>query len=990
MTERHTLDSSIGLAGRLSHLPYGTGKAEDCGWQSSRDFAQNTSIFKELGPRKTWFSAAPARVPHPPSGSAWQQSRRQQRYLLKNHPEAHLGNEVLHEHLLEGNLRPQASAAVPSRSSLLAVGELVDKSELQETIGAPLVATACGDANDIFRLARLDLSKWKWDEKGGVALRVPEMGDEEPCLWEEDAGSIRLLKCIVDHKRYDPTRWLVVQRESGTEVFQPEYQRIPTAAPRDATRDPSHIAANLLFRISKHQTGGNVHTDVSFNPGTRANPPQLGIVDERGFWSVWDITLTKSSKKPVPVMIKCGHIEHGVLKHLPYRSKLGTEWHKLLWVGYSQARAGELAMFGDDKDTVGAQSRGAFPPLERSSLLLICNSSSVRLLDLATGSYLPDLSFLRQDRLGCVLDVHANLQDPQYFFVLTTSRLFVVRVYSVPGSEWGKPETRWSILLSSPHLRDALDRTLKLTVTQGAKSAGHVTSLVFIYSTENAWLDLFCVNASKKDPDMVTCHRETIKASCCYGTSSESMVQTLRVHPATVALPFGDKLTEHARSLADQHVRFYQMTALKSDMSLVSALCTSSTSPVSQISPPTYRLSRPSKPPNNKAKVAKNFSSRFLVPDDLVVENEMKARPLTTQESNTDRTRFSAPRFFKLFYEHLCSAFQDSLQGATSPEDDAFGSNPFDGVHLAVEEALESGSMCAGTLLQLMQVFNVPNDVSDAASEWEFEVKRLNDVDPAIQVMDLSGSYGKLMSSANTSLKEAYARLLDIAASHGSISEANHTHAETRAAMFRQIASDIYLSLNGVRHLKPDSSQDKLDAAEDMVIDSQPTSSPYDTQSQRSVASSRKSLSQEPQQEDPAMALIKAYTGTGKFVPQKQFELLDKWQLGADSQDYVFDLDRSTEKTPGMLRRAKQMARESRKRRRAETLFQMARQPELPSTQPAPDTRFFSSQRTQPTGYSSQPLHSDPIHTMSQPLTGAFGRRPDRPQKKAKKRKGGF
>ena len=85
-----------------------------------------------------------------------------------------------------------------------------------------------------------------------------------------------------------------------------------------------------------------------------------------------------------------------------------------------------------------------------------------------------------------------------------------------------------------------------------------------------------------------------------------------------------------------------------------------------------------------------------------------------------------------------------------------------------------------------------------------------------------------------------------------------------------------------------------------------------------------------------------------------------------------FDLDREKEVTPGMRRRARVLARESRKRRRADTLLQrvsMPQQdqrqgqeqeqdlPDLPATQPAPDVRL--SRRSQQTQTQTQTKHQE-------------------------------
>ncbi|KAI1495566.1 RNA polymerase I-specific transcription initiation factor RRN6-like protein [Biscogniauxia marginata] len=1011
MTERHTLDSSIGLAGRLSHLPYGTEKAEDCGWQSSRDFSQNAPIFKVLGPWTTWFPATKSQVPRLSTESAWHQSRKQQRWLLKSHPEVHLGNNVLHEHLFETASKHHRRDAGPWHASHFAIGELTDTSNLQRILGAPLLVTSAGSANDEIRLVKPNLAEWRWDEEDSGVLRLAERSEEEPAFWTKDVGPIRQLKCIVDLKRYDPTRWLVVQRNSGTRVFQPEYRRILAASTRNSSREPSRIDPNPIFHISRDQTGGNSHTDVAFNPSTRSRPPQLGIIDERGFWSVWDITLArvKSPGKPKPKLRKCGHIRSGVLERLPYRDTSETRWHRISWVGCSSNRLEDLEMFGVDADEAGSQSqsRGAFLPLERSSMLLLCNSNTVRLLDITTDSYLPDLPFVQQGGLDRVLDVHINLQDPQCFFVLTTSKLFVVRVFSTPGDEWDKPKRQWSILLSSPHFRDAFDQSLKLTVTTGAISTDHVTTLVFIYSSGDPWLDLFCIKVMRKDPSRATCHREAVNLSNSQGPSPDVLIQSMCLYPAKVVVQASRDLSESARNLAEQRVQFYQFTALKSDMCLVSILCASSMSSGCEITPPIFKVIQPTKPKKSR-KLMKHLSSRFVVADDsMMQEEETRSAKIITKERENSGVRREARRFLKSFYEYLSTSFGETSQEqhAVLPRKDAFGTNPFDIVHYAVEEALKKGIMPTQTLHQMMQGFELLDDFPSTMVEWKAEIELLQKLDPSIEVLSLNYPRASLVPLDASSLQEIYSKLLGLSPLLVSSDEGDGPEPDQRSMMFRQIACDLCLSTYAVSRRKPDinepqqspfpSTIHKVDSLDDMLIDTQPEShaaSSVRSQSQASVASSQMSRPASAQEEDPAMTLLRSYTGTGKFVPRRELLLLDKWQQGADPTGYVFDLDKTTETTPGMLRRAKQLARESRKRRRAESLLQISRQPDLPSTQPVPNTHFFSSQVSQPVGRfsQSQHIHSDPPHTMSQPTGGPFGQRFERPKKKAKKRKGGF
>lgn len=283
------------------------------------------------------------------------------------------------------------------------------------------------------------------------------------------------------------------------------------------------------------------------------------------------------------------------------------------------------------------------------------------------------------------------------------------------------------------------------------------------------------------------------------------------------------------------------------------------------------------------------------------------------------------------------------------------------------------------------------------ATEWEHEIEGLGRINPDVPLLALSRPQSQITKLS--SLQELYSAVLAIMTNTNLISDRQVWMHETREVLCRRMACDVYLSLFGLVHRKVDVAESQHSLAHDlenMMIDSQQVSragSSSRAQSEIPVPSSRAST-MEPPQEDPAMALLRSYTGTGKFVPPKRTELLDKWELGVDPGNYVFDLDRNKEVTPGMQKRAKQLARQDRKRRRAETLLQMQsdKEPSLPATQPPQDTRSFS-QFTQPVGRGfsqSQAIMSDPLQTMTQPMAGAFGRRDERPKKKMKKRKGGF
>lgn len=598
---------------------------------------------------------------------------------------------MLHDYLVEEGSPLSTQQHHNCQTCFFSLGELTDTS-LRKHSSAPLVVTVTGSANNILRLVRLDQERWTWPQEPNVAVRLAEFASEKPALWvDEDVGPIRRVKCIVDPKPYNPTRWLAVQRDSGTTIFQPEYRKVPVDG--GLGRNISRIAPNPLFHLSMLQTGGNTHCDISFNPGTRSNPPQLAIIDERGFWSVWDVKYyhkLKASREPIPRLRICGHIDRGILRQFPYRDRSPMAWHKILWVGRSEDSLDLLGNLDLNLDQESSTSQVASPPLQRSSSILVCNAQQVRLLDLTAGAYLPDLEFCRHDTLDCVLDIHIT-HDPQYFYVLTTSKLFIVRIYSTPGVEWDKPQKVWSIIFSTPHYRNNFDHSLKLAATQGVKPV-HMTSFVYIYSSTHSWIDLFHVEFSATDLSSVICQANVTGLSSLQKTFN-STIRTLCISPAPILVKTPKLNTKLGDELVEKRTRFYQILALKTDMSLVSAVCASSSSPSIQIVVPRKRVGRRSKPECQSDRDLYRLPSQFIVDDSLVTPE---------QDSPT-----LDHRYVKAFYRYFSRVSARLEQGSTAGSAEASLStdNPFDVVHQYAAEAVSRGSLPIRTLYVYRWIF---------------------------------------------------------------------------------------------------------------------------------------------------------------------------------------------------------------------------------------------------------------------------------------------
>lgn len=603
---------------------------------------------------------------------------------MRNHPEASLGNYLLHDQLEEHRTSVPLQDEISWHRCFCSLGELTDTT-LQKQQGVPMVATVTGSANNILRLARLNQARWEWSQEPNIEVRRSEIVTEKPALWiEEDVGPIHRVKCILDLKRYDPTRWLAIQRDSGTTILQPEYRNRREGS--GLVRDASHIIANPILRISKEQTGGNVHADVAFNPSTRSNSPQLAIIDEQGYWSIWDLRYTRP--KPAGELTSklriCGHIGRGVLENLPGRGRSDMGWHKILWVGRSEDSLEILSNLDLDLDNEGAGSHSVVPPLQRSASVLICNSHQVRLLDLATGLFLPDLAFQRHDDRDRILDLQIS-HDPQYFYLLTTSKLFIVRVYSRPGVEWDKPEKVWLILFSTPHFRSSLDRRPRLAITQGPKS-DRTTSLVFIYSSASSWVDVFNVEFSRTDSNAVKCRTNIGGLDKLQKTVLNNAIQTLYINPTPIIVKNTRAATKIGRDIAEKRIRLYEVTTLRPDRSLITVLCAYSRSSRTRINAPSERVDRQSGVRRQRNLGLSRLSSSFVVDDES-----------TASEGGAPVV---AHRNLQLFYKHIITIPTALGKGrsAKSTKNSVLIHNPFDTAHRNVEEVLANGFLPISTL----------------------------------------------------------------------------------------------------------------------------------------------------------------------------------------------------------------------------------------------------------------------------------------------------
>ncbi|KAH6645783.1 RNA polymerase I-specific transcription-initiation factor-domain-containing protein [Truncatella angustata] len=714
MSNKRPNETIIGNPGRLEYYPLDVQRAEDRGWLTVRNHASHVPETRELGSHHEWLATA-SHSPSPVSNrDTWHEIRKQKTWLLKSHPEAVLGNSELGELLAVGSSSGQTAQTSSWQLTQFAAGEMTDTSNGQEVIGAPLIAMAAGSAGDVLRIVRPVSNIWQLDNDGKANVHLLEHAQHQETLWTKDIGTIQRIRAIVSTRKFEPVRWLAVQREFGTSVFRPEYQKVPVVSETFSATEPqapSYIAPNLLFTIPKSQTGCNLHCDVAFNPGARSKPAQLAIIDEGGNWSIWDVTGTRKRtyKQPRAHLTKCGSILDGILARLPRKHTPNPQWHKVLWLGHSSVHDDDF----DEESPSGSKPASVFPSLERSSTLLLCNQKMLRLLDVDLEEFLPDLRVITDGSKDLILDVQLDSQDPRYFYVTTTLRVFVAAVFTPDTLSQERTIRRALILESFPHLRNKNDRHLKLTVTAGPTSSADRTSLVVLYSQHSKWHDVFYIGFSRKFPERIVCHHGSLVSRCSSSRTSDGGLQTLCLHPTLLMAKQPLDLTLGAHAHSSRESTFFQIFSFGTNFSLSYCLGMSSnhrwkddllsirrlpeagakkvTEENSQYRSKFCRLSRVEL---ERKRAVRYLSTRFVLADSVAEFRYRGDRAAPTKSA----TRLQATEVFQRMiapvmesYRHALTALLAESHG--SPIDlGIYGDAPFDPVFIALQEALETKS----------------------------------------------------------------------------------------------------------------------------------------------------------------------------------------------------------------------------------------------------------------------------------------------------------
>lgn len=560
-----------------------------------------------MTPFNQWSAPTKTVLPDLGSFAPSQLARSQNNWLLKTLPEAFLG-DVDTETLLIDEISDTYSRThppPPPTASLLATGEITDVRDPDRVKGHTVLATASGESGHVLHLISLAREEWSWTEEDvKIRLHVPNHHLEGD--WCQDSVPISLIKFVNDSKKYDQIRWLVVQKPTSTTVCEPELRKLPVQNPSSTQTSSStltQLVANPLFTITSDRSGGGSHSDVSFNPNSDDQAPQLAIIDQAGYWSVWDIIGRRGARPKVmkPVLRMCGNITIGSIPKFSGRTADDQESHRIMWLSLKRDTP-------DDESRPGSRSRSSSRAkprkrLSRASLLLLGNSTTLCLFDTETGKSEDQPHLLSAKKGERLLDLAASHLDPSQAFLLTSTTISWLSVKE-DGSR-----LRLEALVSSPHRRDVQDSTLRLEVSPGTYIDGALACFVSIRSSRNGEVTVFWfISPSSGKP--LRYHRESVRLKASSKSISVAMLPVeRRVGQANHAAPL-------ARALAKRQTRFFQLVTLGYDLDLSCSLCMWSDEPGVRVRPPDECVARSGFAPE-KTILRKQLRTAFALPDEF-------------------------------------------------------------------------------------------------------------------------------------------------------------------------------------------------------------------------------------------------------------------------------------------------------------------------------------------------------------------------------------
>lgn len=505
-----------------------------------------------------------------------------------------------------------------------------------------LLASAAGASGELLRLTALRRSKCHWgpyDGHGDPALRLLDTDADSPedvVLWSQDDSPITQIKVALNLADQDaPSRYVIVQKKLSTTVLKPQYHRLPVTgqAPRPdggTAEHPSRVEPKPVLTLHNTHTGGSAHSDVAYSPGSTSRPERLAIVDEHGFWTVWNLQgkIRLGSHDFFPRMQCCGHIRDGVLEGIPDAAEAETAagFHGILWVGPAK---GDWSHWDAALDALDEPRSAISEVPHRSMTMLVWSRTSLALVDLRRRTSHDHVQPLLRTRGDRILDVQLSPANQGHAFVLTSTNIFWVDLLASSKSQGLR------ILMSCAHMRSDDRESLALTVNHAWHQLGDDAGIASVYASTGDLLDIFIFSHTADGALPQFQHRKIrIPPAQEDRTDSPRGIRSLCLAPALLdaitpadSLPYGSSPPPPPQGPGAQSMnredRFWQLFVFDEALGLRSSLVAASPGDGVDLQPPDknpelserrqWQVQR-----RRRADVVRQLADTFVIPDAFV------------------------------------------------------------------------------------------------------------------------------------------------------------------------------------------------------------------------------------------------------------------------------------------------------------------------------------------------------------------------------------
>ncbi|KAK3989839.1 RNA polymerase I-specific transcription-initiation factor-domain-containing protein [Cladorrhinum sp. PSN332] len=931
MDEKHTFGHSAGrphnrrprmdgIIGRLTYTPaHGDGGLGEMRRSRIKD---ETPHFKQVTPFGTWCPLARINTSHLSEGAPpWRIARQQENWLSEYLPEASIDEEHLEALLLDeiASSQPNSKPSAAETALLFDTGDITDVRDSSHGIikKQSVLAVASGDSGNILHLVGLTREEWAWDS-AGVRVQTHTRNPRLEGEWSEGCMAITLIRFANDPKKSDPVRWLLVQRGVATTVYEPEVRTMPMPSKgvvrkHSSRANSSQIYANPLFTIPMANTGGSLQSDACFSRSDKGLP-QLAVVDQCGYWSIWDITgsLRGRPKILTPVPRLCGNSLTGSIPKLPSSPANEPKPHQMIFLTLgTDPSQGVSKRQGTSSQIPGPE------PDARRRLLLLSNAKALHLYDFATQSLHPVTHTVLANDGQQIQAIMPSKLNTSHAFILTNTNILWVAAKESIAKPRSKPSTSSTvltleILVSCPHLKDSTDPTLRLDVSAGTFINNIAACFVCIWSAKDTELTAFWFLTP--DSGLVRYQRELVSIK------SPTNFVGLSMMPVGRMIGGDEPTTTAGKAMRDAQLRFFQLLTLGQDLDVHSTLCVWSDQPAVEVPPPDAKVGVEDDWKAEKEHLESSLEGAFAVPDWF--DERVAFRRAEGEERVADERKKSEPRVKnamvlanRLFCEEKPEVDSDAAM-------DSANEVPFDFIHEVVERESRDGYMPNHSLMELVKLARPDSKILDLARQyaseqpepqqytehWFYTPESKRPV-PGFNPDDMAQNIRNLFPRPKRS---------------------NSTNKQYRKAVTQQIAAQMFLSNIGITSVPRDWITSERTSSQSQLSSSQPFSStphsPTKTSSSQHFYSSQPYYSQpgspaksssQPSQTISTALHLRQYISTSSSASSNDPQLdLTPWELGTNPESITWRPGQDLEADEMISRRNRKIEARRRKRER--------------------------------------------------------------------------